>query len=246
MKKFIVFSCSIIIILSVISCSINSESTFYKDKTSTTEMNVDMRGFYEIMKDSMFAGGARSKMKTDQFPKNYTSFYDLQMKKEPREIPADSVKLYKKMFMRSNFENNEIVGFSLKLDRFSPEDAKLFGSREENDLSMQNNMIENWDGKTLKINTSNFVSEDLSTVLGLMNGKDDKRSKEQAKIFKEKFPMKFSTILKFEAPIKKMIGKHPWVKKLDNNTVQISYSAEDINKASKKTLEATEITIETE
>lgn len=246
MKNIFTLVSTAIILLFCTSCSISSEISFYKDNTSTTEMTLDMRGFYEIMKDSMFASGAKSKMKTDEFPRVYTSFYDLQMKKGKREIPADSVKLYKKMFMKSNFVNNEIVGFSLKLDRFSPEDAKMFGSRKENDLPLQNDMIENWDGKTLKLDTSSFVSEDLTTLVNMMNGKEDEKSLKEAKIFKEKFPMKFSTVLKFENPIKKITGKHPWVKQLDNKTVKIEYSADDIFNVKSKKIKDSDIYIETE
>ena len=240
MKKFLVFTVAILAFFSLTSCSITSEIQFFEDKTTSTEMEVDMRVFYKILKDSAFSSTNKGNVKVENFPRTYKSFYDIQVEKGRKDIPKDSARLYKKMFMKSNFENGEIVGFSIKLDRFSPQDALLYGSREENDLPMNNSILENWDGKTLKIKTSAFITEDLKELVKMMDNKDDKKSKDG------KLPMNFSTTLKFEKPIKSFKGNHPWVKQLDKKTVKIQYTAEDIADATQKNQKNSEIVIVTE
>lgn len=242
MKRLFVFCILLFAFFSFISCSITSEINFYEDKTTSTEMDVDMRYFFEILKDSAFSSSTKGKMNVQEFPRTYKSFYDIEKAKGRKDIPKDSAKLYKKMFLKSNFENDDIVGFSIKLDRFSPEDAQLYGSREENDLPMNNSILENWDGKTLKINTSAFITDDLKQLVKMTGDKD----KEEKKSKEEKIPMNFTTTLKFQKPIKSFKGNHPWVKQLDKKTVKIQYSAEDIANSQAKPIKNSEIVIVTE
>lgn len=232
-----------------ISCSIDTDIALHKDKTTSTEMNIDMRVFFAVMKDSAFASSSKKSNSFDKFPTTWTSYYDIRQKDSKKPIPKDSVKLYKKMFVKSNMENNEMVGFSMKFDRFSDADYAMFSNREENNLPVTSNAYTKWDGKTLKVYTDKFISKDLQEMVGMLDGKNDLGT---AKITKnkeslsEKNLMSFSTILRFETPIKSMSGNHPWVQKIDNKTVKIQYSAEDITDTSKKPIKNSTIVIVTE
>ena len=249
MKKLFYFPLLAFIFFSITSCSIDSDIVLHKDKTTSTVMNVDMRVFFAIMKDSAFASSSKKSESFEKFPKTWTSYYDLRLKESKKAIPKDSAQLYKKMFVKSNMENNEMVGFSMKFDRFSEADYAMFNSREENNLPITTNAFTKWDGKTLKINTNEFVNKDLREMVDMLAGKNDAGT---AKITKSKESpadeklMNFSTTLRFETPIKSMIGKHPWVKKIDDKTIQIKYSADDVMKASEKVLKGGEIIITAE
>lgn len=240
MKKLTIFCIAIVSFYSFISCSINSEIYFYKDKTTTTEMDVDMKSLFMILQDSALTSLKKGKINVEKFPRTYKSFYDIELAKGRKDIPKDSARLYKKMFLKSNFEKDEIVGFSIKLDRFSREDARSYGSREENDLPMNTSILENWDGKTLKIYTSAFISEAIQDLLKMMNAKEGTSSKA------EEPSMNFTTTLKFEKPIKSFKGNHPWVKQVDKKTVRIHYSLDDIPKADEKPLPNSTIEIVTD
>ena len=150
MKKFLTALLMATVLLSFTSCSIDTEIDHHKDNTTTTVMSIDMKAFLSIMKDSAFAS-ATKKNDFDKFPKNWTSYYDIRKKDSKKAIPKDSARLYKKVFVKTNIEDKEMVGFSMKFDHFSDADYMMFNSREENDLPITSSTFSKWDGKVLKI-----------------------------------------------------------------------------------------------
>jgi hypothetical protein len=240
MKKFIIIPFLAIILMTFSSCSINSQITFHKDTTSTTEMDLDMSVFLGFMKYYMFASGSKKSMSFEKFPKTWESFYSIRNKDSKKPIPADSAKLYKKIFVKSNFEKDEMTGFSMKMDHFSKDDYRALNNREEKDIPLANAAFQNWDGKTLKIKTDEFVSEELQDMLNKMGYKSDDSKSEN-----DEFKMNFTTTLKFETPIKSISGKHPWLKKMDDKTIKIEFSAEDVSKADDNLKNSKEILVVT-
>ena len=61
----------------------------------------------------------------------------------------------------------------------------------------------------------------------------------------DEFKMNFTTTLKFETPIKSISGKHPWLKKMDDKTIKIEFSAEDVSKADDNLKNSKEIIVVT-
>ena len=151
--------------------------------------------------------------------------------------------------MKTNMEKNEMTGFSMKFDRFSDADYASFGSRKENSLPIASSSYATWTGKVLKIDTDKFINKELQEFVEMMSMMDDKEdSSKSNKIdqLKEKSGMSFSTMLRFDAPIKAIAGKHPWVQQVDNKTLKIEYSLADIAKSPKKKMKKVEIIVITE
>ena len=100
------------------SCSVNTETTYYKDSASSMESNILMdKGMLSMM--NMMSGeqskpAALSKLSTD-----WKSLYDIQ-KDNLLTLNKDSTKVLQKMFVKLNKDKGEIYGVSLKYDKLLP------------------------------------------------------------------------------------------------------------------------------
>lgn len=217
------------------SCSINSEVTYHKDSASTTVMDLDMKEAIQMMK-SMVPDSAKNDKKElaelEKLPKTWTSLYELEKKEgKLKNNNPDSVRILKKIFIKSNFENNEVSGFSLKMDRFNKADYTAISNFSKNDkLPIDQMALNSWDGKTLIIDTEKF---NLSAFKSILSGKEfsdegdvsDEQSDATTSMMKMMYK-KIGTTLKFENKIKSITGKHDWITKVDDYSVRINYDIE--------------------
>ncbi len=206
------------------SCTINSEIVYHKDAASTSVTDIDMKQFMAEMKamtpDSMKQKNEFGEM--DKLPTEWTSLLDMQQKEGKHQTTnPDSIRIMKKIFMKMNRENNEPAGLSLKMDHFTQADHQMLKSYNKKEkLPLDQNIFNNWDGKTLTINTENFNLKNIEETL------KSKASKDEAEKVEGMVTMFFKSIgttLKFENKIKSITGKHDWVKQTDNYTVKIDY-----------------------
>ncbi|MCT2408292.1 hypothetical protein NZD88_12145 [Chryseobacterium antibioticum] len=230
------------------SCIINSEIVYHKDAASTSVTDIDMKQFIAEMKamtpDSLKQQKEFGDM--DKLPTVWTSIFDIQKKEgKLKTQDPDSIRIMKKIFMKTNKENNEPAGFSLKMERFTKGDYQMLSSYNKKEkLPFDQNIFNDWDGKTLTINTENFNLKNIEESL------KSKASKDEAEKVEGMITMFFKSIgttLKFENKIKSITGKHDWVKQTDNYTVKIDYDLKamydkeaKLNHADKKIVIVTE------
>lgn len=207
------------------SCIINSEIVYHKDAASTSVTDIDMRKFISEMK-AMTPDSLQQKKEfgeMDKLPTVWTSLFDIQKQNAKQETKnPDSIRLMKKIFMKSNKENNEPAGLSLKLEHFTQTDYQMLSDYNKKEkLPLDQNIFNNWDGKTLTINTENFNLKNIEETLRSKTSKDEAEKVEGmiAMFFKS-----IGTTLKFENKIKSITGRHDWVKQIDNYTVKIDYN----------------------
>lgn len=245
MKKTIVIFLISLFILQ--SCSVNSEIVYHKDAASTSVMDIDTREFMAEMM-AMTPDSLKQKEfgEMDRLPTTWTSMYDVARKegKLKTENP-DSIKIMKKIFMKSTKENNTFAGFSFKMDHFSPEDYLILKSFTKTEkIPLDQNIYNNWDGKTLTIDTENF---NLKSIEEAIRSKSSKEEAEKMAGMMIMFFKKIGTTLKFESPIKSITGKHDWVKQIDDHSIRIEYDLKTIyDKDSKFKKEDKKIIIVTE
>ncbi len=222
------------------SCSINTETTYYKDAASSMESNILInRGML-----SMLNGATTQKQQTDfsRLSTDWQSFYDLQ-KDNFLTVNKDSAKVLEKLMIKVNKKQGEIYGISLKYDKLLPgEIATLFRqSKELRKLPLQN--IGKWDGKSLTIDTNQFNSASFLTELEDLADSptsENPRTKsdsvaaygrqmaESVMGMMKMFPVNLSKTIKFQRPIKSIVGKHEFVKQIDRKTIQITLRSNDL------------------
>ena len=226
------------------SCSVNTETTYYKDSASSMESNIlmdkSMLGMMNMMgdkKDVLENSKEFGKLTTD-----WQSLYDIQ-KDGLITVNKDSVKVLHKMFMKINKDKGEIYGLSLKYDKLLPTEigALLNQSKELKNIPLQN--VGKWDGKTLTINTDQLNSAsflfkvegtaDQKTIKNPTTKSDSiegygKKMAEGLMGMMKMFPITFSNTIKFKKPIKSIVGKHDNVKQIDKRTIQINLRSNDV------------------
>lgn len=229
MKK--IFLMLIVSIFSLQSCSLNSEITYHKDAASTTMMDVDMKDAMSMMKSMMpdsLQNDKKGLGELDKLPKTWTSLYEMEKRdgKLKTENP-DSIRIMKKVFIKSNIQNNEISGVSLKIDHFTKADyTALSNFSKQEKLPFEQMALNAWDGKTLTIETDKL---NLSSLKDVMSGKQfggeefsDGDTEKTMGMLKMMFK-KIGTTLKFENKIKSITGKHDWITKVDDYSVRVDY-----------------------
>ncbi|AZA81107.1 hypothetical protein C1637_00560 [Chryseobacterium lactis] len=221
MKKTIVLF--LISLFMLQSCSINSEIIYHKDAASTSVTDIDTREFMAEMK-AMTPDSLKEKEfgDMDKLPTAWTSIYDLEKQEgKLKTTNPDSIRIMKKIFMKSKKENNEPAGFSFKMEHFVSEDYKALENFTKHEkLPLDQNIFNNWDGKTLTINTDNF---NLKNIEETLRTKSLKEETEKIEGMMTMFFKNIGTTLKFENKIKSISGKHDWLKQVDDHSLRIEY-----------------------
>ena len=240
LKKY--FLWLIIPLLTLTSCTINSVTTYHKDNTTSMLMDIDMKEALEMtkgmLKDS--TSGDNKMKELEMFPREWTNMYDA-MKEESaktgKKLPTDndSIKLFKKMFVKSNYDGNDLKGISIKFDRITQQEMKDFYKNSENNniLNATSSDKTFWDGKTLTLDTQYFNPKEFSQGLEKRmkeKGETDitPETLEQTKSMMKMMKMKFTNKIKFETKIKSITGKHDWIKQIDDYTIDMSFSFDDL------------------
>lgn len=231
------------------SCSVNTETTYYKDSATSMESNILMDKSAMGMMSMMNEGGKSAA--TPDFGKlstEWKSLYDIQ-KDGLITLNQDSVKVLKKLFMKLNKKDGEVLGLSLKYDKLQPKEivSLLTQSKQLKNVPLQN--FGKWDGKSLTIDTEKF---NMGEFLAQMEKGAAEKPKTAPKTKSDSieaygrdmmknmvgmmrmFNMNFSNTLKFQKPIKSISGKHDFVKQIDDKTVQINVRTHDLMDGGKK------------
>lgn len=207
------------------SCAINSEFTFHADNTISAAFEVEMKT------DSL-----QSKPSNKKMPENWTSIYDLRTE-EGNAVPADSVELAKRMFVKGVFREGKEVGFGFRFDKITDDDWKKMKSsekQEEQMLSSVKNSSLDWNGKDLILNVEEIFKNDAQGKKS-KKGKDENDFGEQMlSSMKNAFDIGVNLVFKFDNKIKKITGKHPNFKQIDAHRVEFRFNMKEAFEGKKK------------
>jgi len=235
MKK--TFFLLIISLFALQSCKINSEVVYHQDASSTAITDIDIKDFVKEMK-AMTPDSLKNKEfgDLDKLPSKWTSFYDLEKQQgKLKTKDPDSLRLMKKMFLKSTKENNEPTAFALKLDHFNQSDYKQLNAyTQQEKLPLDQNIYNNWDGKTLTIDTDNFNIKSIEDAMSKNSPAGGSESEGSTKGMLMMFLKQVGTTLKFDGKIKSITGKHDWIKQIDDHSVKIEYDLESLYEKEKK------------
>ena len=203
--------------MTLVSCNVNADITLHKDKTQSIVMDIDGKEAAKIFKDE----NKKGKKDKDDLPKEWTSLYEMNLKKDKKEriTAPDTIAVMKKIYVKGSYDKDDLTDISFKTDKLTNKELSImFNKKEEKSLPILDLFSRNeWDGKTLKINTS--VLNDI-----LVKKNKDKESDLDWMIFTKDYRVTFH----FDSEIKKIEGKHDLVRKVNNNTVEIKFSSDDI------------------
>lgn len=224
------------------SCSLNTETMYYKDSATSMESNILMdQTAMGMMNMINMDENAKKASGFENITTDWQSLYDIQ-KNGKIVLNEKEAGALKKMFIKINKSKNETTGISLKYDKLLPaEIASLFASRKElKKIPLQD--FAKWDGEKLEINTEKFnVAESLYQFQQLDDEKETLPKTKQDSIeaygkqmasgmmgMMKMFNMNFTNTLKFQKPIKSIEGKHDFVEKIDDHTIRIKVRTADL------------------
>lgn len=226
------------------SCNVSTETTYYKDSASSMESHIlidqSMLGMMNMMGNNTDV----LKKSTDlgNLTTDWKSLFDLQ-KNGKITLNQDSAKVLKKMFLKLNKNKDEVYGLSLKYDKLLPGQiaSLLSQSKQLKNLPLQN--VASWNGKVLTIDTEKFNSTEFLNEIA-KNTPDSENTKPKTKSdslevygkqmakgmvgMMKMFNMNLNSTMKFQKPIKSIVGKHDFVKQIDNKTIQINVRTNDL------------------
>ena len=226
------------------SCSVNTETTYYKDSATSMEskllMDQSMLTFMNVSGQTSMGSGMPN---LKELPTEWKSLYDIQKDGKIVLNSKDAAPL-KKLFLKVNKSQGDISGLSLKYDKLMPgEIAELLSqSKELKRIPLMD--AARWNGNTLTIDTEKFNSAEFLSQIGENAGVNDPVSKPMSKSdsvaaygrqmaqgmvgMLKMFNMNYKTTMKFQKPIKSITGKHDFVKQIDNKTVEINVNTKDL------------------
>ena len=205
--------------MTLVSCNVTADITLHKDKTQSIVMDIDGKEAAKIFKDE----NKKDKKDKDDLPKEWTSLYEMNLKKDKKEriTAPDTIAVMKKIYVKGSYDKDDLTDISFKTDKLTNKELSImFNKKEEKSLPILDLFSKNeWDGKTLKINTS--VLNDM-----LIKKNKDQESDLDWIIFTKDYRVTFH----FNSEIKKIEGKHDLVRKVNNNTVEIKFNVDDVRK----------------
>ena len=203
--------------MTLVSCNVTADITLHKDKTQSIVMDIDGKEAAKIFKDE----NKKGKKDKDDLPKEWTSLYEMNLKKDKKEriTAPDTIAVMKKIYVKGSYDKDDLTDISFKTDKLTNKELSImFNKKEEKSLPILDLFSRNeWDGKTLKINTS--VLNDI-----LVKKNKDKESDLDWMMFTKDYRVTFN----FDSEIKKIEGKHDLVRKVNNNTVEIKFNIDDV------------------
>ena len=206
------------LVMTLVSCNVTADITLHKDKTQSIVMDIDVKEMAKIFKDE---DKKKSNSLKEGFPKEWTSLYEMNLKKDKKEriTAPDTIAVMKKIYVKGSYDKDDLTDISFKTDKLTNKELSImFNKKEEKSLPILDLFSRNeWDGKTLKINTS--VLNDI-----LVKKNKDKESDLDWMIFTKDYRVTFH----FNSEIKKIEGKHDLVRKVNNNTVEIKFNINDV------------------
>ena len=216
MKNRNYFWMAVLLMATLVSCNVTADVTLHEDKTQSIVMDIDGKEAAKIFKDE----NKKKKKDRDDLPKEWTSFYDLD--KKERTTDADTIAVMKKIYIKGGYDKDEeMTDIFVKTDKLTNKELSLvFNKKDGEEFPVLDLFSKNeWDGKTLKINTSV-----LNDILVKIN--QDKECGFDWMIFTKNYRVTFH----FNSEIKKIEGKHDLVRKVNNNTVEIKFNMDNVKK----------------
>ena len=204
------------LVMTLVSCNVTADITLHKDKTQSIVMDIDGKEAAKIFKDE----NKKGKKDKDDLPKEWTSLYEMNLKKDKKEriTAPDTIAVMKKIYVKGSYDKDDLTDISFKTDKLTNKELSFVFKTD--DLPVLDLFSRNeWDGKTLKINTS--VLNDI-----LVKKNKDQESDLDWIIFTKNYRVTFH----FNSEIKKIEGKHDLVRKVNNNTVEIKFNIDDVRK----------------
>ena len=216
MKNRNYFWMAVLLMATLVSCNVTADVTLHEDKTQSIKIDFDGKEAAKIFKDE----NKKKKKDKDDLPKEWTSLYDLD--KKERTTDADTIAVMKKIYIKGGYDKDEeMTDIFVKTDKLTNKELSLvFNKKDGEEFPVLDLFSKNeWDGKTLKINTS--VLNDM-----LIKINQDKECGFDWMIFTKNYRVTFH----FNSEIKKIEGKHDLVRKVNNNTVEIKFNVDDVRK----------------
>ncbi len=220
MKNRNYFWMVVLLMATLVSCNVTADVTLHEDKTQSIVMDIDGKEAAKIFKDE----NKKGKKDKDDLPKEWTSLYEMNLKKDKKEriTHPDTLAVMKKIYVKGGYDKDEdLTDVFFKTDKLTNKELSLvFNKKDGEEFPVLDLFSKNeWDGKTLKINTS--VLNDM-----LIKKNKDQESDLDWIIFTKNYRVTFH----FNSEIKKIEGKHDLVRKVNNNTVEIKFNVDDIRK----------------
>ena len=214
------------------SCSISTTNHYHNDKKMSFATDIDMSQAVEMMKtfmpDSLNQGA--DFMKMEKYPRDWQNIYEIQKMEGKTVTNPDSIKLMKKIFFKGNFEADKFKGFSVKSDPLTSQELAGVGALMGKEGSMMNNTaFDDWNGKSLKIDMSKLQMSpaDFEALLKGTEG-DGNTTKEDMDGFLNMMEMDLKNKLVFDKKIKSITGKHDWIKKINDKTIEVNFSLKEM------------------
>ena len=205
------------LVMTLVSCNVTADITLHKDKTQSIVMDIDGKEAAKIFKDE----NKKGKKDKDDLPKEWTSLYEMNLKKDKKEriTSPDTIAVMKKIYVKGSYDKDDLTDISFKTDKLTNKELSImFNKKEEKSLPILDLFSKNeWDGKTLKINTS--VLNDM--LVKKNHGKE-------SDLYWMMFTKDYRATFHFNSEIKKIEGKHDLVRKVNNNTVEIKFNIDDV------------------
>ena len=205
------------LVMTLVSCNVTADITLHKDKTQSIVMDIDGKEAAKIFKDE----NKKGKKDKDDLPKEWTSLYEMNLKKDKKEriTSPDTIAVMKKIYVKGSYDKDDLTDISFKTDKLTNKELSImFNKKEEKSLPILDLFSKNeWDGKTLTINTS---------VLNDMLVK--KNQGKESDLYWMMFTKDYRATFHFNSEIKKIEGKHDLVRKVNNNTVEIKFNIDDV------------------
>ena len=206
------------LVMTLVSCNVTADVTLHKDKTQSIVMDIDVKEMAKIFKDE---DKKKSNSLKEGFPKKWISLYEMNLKKDKKEriTAPDTIAVMKKIYVKGSYDKDDLTDISFKTDKLTNKELSImFNKKEEKSLPILDLFSRNeWDGKTLKINTS--VLNDMFVKIN-----QDKEQGFDWMMFTKDYRVTFH----FNSDIKKIEGKHDLVRKVNNNTVEIKFNIDDV------------------
>lgn len=169
-------------------------------------------------------------MNTDKYPKDWRSLYDLKKEEGKVTTNQDSIRLIKKIFFKGNFSQGTFFGFSVKTEALTKDEIASTGKLMGKDGAMMNNSaFDDWNGKTLTINTSKLQISEKEIQDIFKSGEQTKaEDKQQIESLLGMMQIDFKNQLLFDNKIKSIKGQHDWVKKINDKTIEVTINVQEM------------------
>lgn len=221
------------------SCSVDSTTTFHQNNTHSNVAHIDMGEFLKMSdafasKDSKSFDEALSAMK--KLPTDWSNFYEtsrqLYGELDKEVVENDTISLMKRILIKSNYNKDEFKGISLKYENFTEKDQKIFDTlMSGEDFKVPKPSVEfvSWRNNKLILNTDQLVSSYVKVLFedAFPAAENQVQKDAQVRLLLKLFDLKYNNTVKFDNKIKKIEGVHPFIKQVDDHTVNINFKFSD-------------------